>query len=386
LTAFDRLDDAQLATLVREYLLCGHLIDRSGMAQAIGVFGLEGMRDIAIEEWMGASPVYTQRIKRLLGISGDGVETIFKCMQVDVGAPPQFMDFRYRVHDHDHGEFWLDCCGALMDVEPLGEDFVVNMCHHIEDPTFDATAAATNPRARMRPVHRPPRIPADRTPHCLWNVTIDEGAEPVPMPEQAQRIAGTRAAAVPVPLETDEYSGPLQADLRFEDFSRPTLLTLLDEVALQGHLLTLSFADAVERRSDAQTAADIVRKQFTGIAGVAAGRIARALGTDDIDTVLGLHPAFHPRSYIDVRVNGEIELNDCQAIGDRPGRSWADVLNSGGTEPLDAMVRAVDARARCVKTGRRRWVVEMGDEPLKESREVRVTRYSTGAEFAFEKR
>ena len=48
-------------------------------------------------------------------------------------------------------------CGALMDVEPMGDDFVVAMCHHIEDPTFDATACATNPRARMRPIHRPPR-------------------------------------------------------------------------------------------------------------------------------------------------------------------------------------------------------------------------------------
>src|SRR5918992_5214983 len=100
-------------------------------------------------------------------------------MQVDIGAPPQFMDFRYRVDDANHGQFWLDCCGALMDVEPMGEDFVVNMCHDIEDPTFDATAAATNPRARMRPVHRPPRglsdRLADRTAHCLWDVTIDEG-------------------------------------------------------------------------------------------------------------------------------------------------------------------------------------------------------------------
>ena len=107
--AFDALDDAQLATLVREYLLCGHLIDRSGMAHALAAFGLDGMRDIAIDEWIGASPVYTRRIQRLLGFDGrDDVETIFKGMQIDIGAPPQFMDFRYRVTDAHHGEFWLD--------------------------------------------------------------------------------------------------------------------------------------------------------------------------------------------------------------------------------------------------------------------------------------
>ena len=51
------LTQAELATLVPELLLCGHLIDRAGMPHAIGAFGLGGMRDIAIEEWMGASPV-----------------------------------------------------------------------------------------------------------------------------------------------------------------------------------------------------------------------------------------------------------------------------------------------------------------------------------------
>ena len=72
------------------------------------------------------------------------------------------MDFRYTVHDRWHGEFHLDHCGALLDVEPMGEDYVRGMCHDIEDPTFDATALATNRKAQVRPIHRPPRVPADR--------------------------------------------------------------------------------------------------------------------------------------------------------------------------------------------------------------------------------
>ena len=39
----------------------------------------------------------------------------------------------------------LDHCGALMDVEPMGDEYVQAMCHDIEDPTFDATAMATQP-------------------------------------------------------------------------------------------------------------------------------------------------------------------------------------------------------------------------------------------------
>src|SRR5690606_28528302 len=102
--AFRSLSRETLAALVPELLLCGHLIDRCGMAYTIAAFGREGMAGVAIEEWQTASPVYTRRMQRALNFVGDSVETIFKGMQLEIGAPPQFMDFRYRVHDHDHGE------------------------------------------------------------------------------------------------------------------------------------------------------------------------------------------------------------------------------------------------------------------------------------------
>ena len=209
------LRQAELALLTPEYLLAGHLIDRAGMPHLIAAFGRDGMRDIAIEEWMGASPVYTKRMQRALAFEGDSVETIFKGLQLDIGAPPQFMDFRYLLIDHDHGEFWLDHCGALMDVEPMGDEYVVAMCHDIEDPTFDATAIATNPRAQMRPIHRPPRVPAGRSPACHWTVTIADTHPVLPIPAVAEAMAATRAATLELaPIEAGgpgrhDYTGPL---------------------------------------------------------------------------------------------------------------------------------------------------------------------------------
>ncbi|HLW17950.1 MAG TPA: hypothetical protein VKV69_11395 [Actinomycetota bacterium] len=402
-TVFDGLDRAGLAVLVREYLLCGHLIDRAAMPFVFATLGMEGMRDVAINEWMGASPVYTRRMRRALDFEGDDVETIFKGMQLDIGAPPQFMDFRYRVIDAKHGEFELAHCGALMDVEPTGQPFVVTMCHHIEDPTFDATAAATNPRARMRPVHRPPRAPAGRLPHCLWNVTIDDDAEPLHEPEIAQRVATSRAATLDISSEGDEtgegrtdYRGPLENDLPFESFSKPTLIWLLREIALQGHLLTLSFTDSLQGRVDGSKAREIAVQRFTGIAGVAAQRLKHALGLGSdlagLVKVLELHPAFHPREYIDVSVSPDLEisLHDCTGIGDRPGLSWAELLASGETAPLDAIVQAVDPRARCIPRdpdgALRTWGVEISSDPAAEKPEVSVTKISTGAAFSFESR
>jgi len=34
------------------------------MPYAMGIFGVDGQTQIAIEEWMGASPNYTRRLRR----------------------------------------------------------------------------------------------------------------------------------------------------------------------------------------------------------------------------------------------------------------------------------------------------------------------------------
>jgi hypothetical protein len=399
----DHLDRDQLATVVPEYLLAGHLIDRAGMPHLIGAFGRDVMRDIAIEEWMGASPVYTRRMQQALGFGGDSVETIFKGMQIDIGAPPQFMDFRYQVTDHDHGEFWLDHCGALMDVEPLGPDYVVAMCHDIEDPTFEATAAASNPRAQVRPIHRPPRAPSDRVPHCHWRVTIADSHPELPFPPEAAAMEATQAARVRLaPIDPHDpgrhdYAGPLLSDLAFPEWSASALRRMAEEVCIQGHLLVLAFLRATRSRTDSHAATvEFGRRQFTGAAGVAATRLKNALGLgptlEDAARLLCLHPALLPHSYVgcDVELDERLTLHlggDSPAVVDG---AWPAMVDADHLGPLDAIVQAIDRRFRCQvlsdhASGLDVEVVRIDTEAPVPEDEV-LARFSTGAEFAFEVR
>ena len=161
---YEDLSHDALVRLVREYAQAVHILDRS-MCAAIGMsHGMEEMERLAIEEWRGASPVYGQRLRRIMGVEGDDVEAIFKVLQLDPGFPHHYLDVRYEVVDEKHGYFELAYCGALMDAEPWGDKMVTGMCHHIEDGTFDVTAQAINPKAHIRHVHRPPRVPSDRCP------------------------------------------------------------------------------------------------------------------------------------------------------------------------------------------------------------------------------
>lgn len=392
----------ELATLVPELLLTGQMIDRSGMAHLISAFGRETMGRIAIEEWMAASPVYTHRVRTALGIDGDGVEDMFKCIQLDIGAPPQFMDFRFEVTDAYHGAFVLDHCGALMDVEPLGDEYVTTMCHDIEDPTFDATAIATNRRARIRPIHRPPRLPADRTPHCAWSVTVEPDREELPLPPDAEQMFGTRAAAVELsPIDTTatdgwvDYRRPLVADVQFREWSQTTLVRILEEVSLQHQLLALGFLWSLQRvASGPEQVAEIVGKQLTGIAGLAAERIATALrlGVDaqSLATIIGLHPCFGPAQYTGVQAKADGDDVVVLIPADSPAMAdggWMSFLDPEHLDPVQALATAVDDR----------WVIDeatagphgleirlrVGQESLPESGEVAIARFSSGAAFEF---
>jgi hypothetical protein len=394
------LSRAQLARLVPELLLCGHLIDRSSMAWVLREFDRQGLIDIAIDEWAAASPIYTKRMQRALGFEGNDVTTIFKGIQFDIGSPPQFMDFRFRVESPTRGEFWLDHCGALLDVEPMGEEFVQGMCHDIEDPTFDATAIATNPRAQVRPVHRPPRVPAERHPHCQWTVTIDDAHPEAQQSPLLAQNAATRAAQVvldpidPADEGAPDYAGPLVSDVDFATFSRSALSRIADEVVLQQHLLFLAFQLSLRSRTpadDHDRRRALATNQLTGIAGLAAERIHRAMGfaatPEGAVQTLALHPVFNPAAYVSASFTGRTLCVDASAA--HADGAWLAYCGPHSPEPLQAMVRAVDPHLDVQITGAESaWelTVVTRDEPAQEAAQVQITRFSGGASFAFQPR
>ncbi|MEZ0052033.1 hypothetical protein ABIA30_003045 [Mycobacterium sp. MAA66] len=393
------LSRAELATLVPELLLIGQLIDRSGMAWCIAEFGREEMLQIAIEEWAGASPLYTKRMQQALKYEGVDIITIFKGLQLDIGAPPQFMDFRYTVHDRWHGEFHLDHCGALLDVEPMGPDYVRGMCHDIEDPTFDATALATNRRCQVRPIHRPPRLPADRNPHCAWTVIIDESYPEVGFIPQLDIVGASHAykcelAAIDASDEGQaDYSGVLMSDFDFAGFSHSALVRIADEVCLQMHLLMLSFALAVRVRcnGDAEKERSIRTKALTGIAGVAAERIHQALklSSDPAGALrlLELHPLVNPAAYISVDFSSESA--HVHASPAHEDDAWIALVSPASELPMQAIAAGVNPLLRAEVSGTDTdWTVRFieTDTPAKELGEVAVCKISGGASWVFEER
>lgn len=408
--ALTSLSRRALTVLGREWLLHGHLQDRVGMPLVHEGRPREEMEQIAIVEWMAASPIYSLRMQAALDFATGDVPAIMKNLQLDIGAPHHFMDFRCAVTDAHHGEFFLAHCGALMDVEPMGEEYVQGMCHAIEDPTFDATAGATNPRAQVRPVHRPPRVPADREPHCHWTVTIDDAFPAVsPHPNRAlvERSEIARIAVDVPPADGEpggwaDYSGEFDPDFALEDLSHRALVIALQEFAVQSHLLFRSYLLAVAQTFGEDEAARVGPHVFTGLAGLTAQRLRPALGVtgdgaEAIAKILQLHPMFHPRTYVGLGV----EMLDADRVrfalaADSPvfheddAFTWFAQLGGAGDRGLDAIVQAVNPRASCravtPRAGERfayEAVVDVTAPAAPEAPEIGLAKISTGAAVVF---
>ncbi|MGP0031821.1 MAG: hypothetical protein ACLPVF_15105 [Acidimicrobiales bacterium] len=411
------LDDfsrSELAELVREYMITAHVNDRTGLAAVqLDPRDLD-YATIAIEEWMGASPIYTRRMQRALGFAGgEDVATIFKGLQLDCGFAHQYMDVRYEVESAHKGRFWLESCGALLDVEPHGQDLVFTMCHTIEDPTFDATAVATNRRAQTRPVHRPPRVESSDSdhPHCEWTVTIDPAHNPVadhPLMSRVERsaLAGLevlRPTADPDDDGLARYDGPVLAEPQLELFSRDALVTICKEVAVQVHLLVRALGLSVADAAGPETATEILAAEMVGSGWIMSERLARLLDVssasgslEEIETVLSLHPMFQPAEYQPIALEREgdalqLHLLDGPARADDDGASWSSLLRSGRDQGLVAATQAINRRARVEPIEGSEvpsWTITLDPEatPVAVPDWVAIGHLSGSSKFAFEQR
>jgi len=406
-STFDDLPRAVLLPVALETMHVGHLLDRALMPQVvIATKNVAAVEGVAILEWMGASPVYTGRMRRLMGIEGDGVDAIMKALQLDVGFPHQYMDVGWRLLDARHGEFWLRHCGALLDVEPHGEERVVGMCHHIEDPTFDATAYATNPRARVRPIHRPPRVPADRKPHCHWTIEVDPANEPVSPAAHTSAVAGlalarieNRCAPEDAPEGLTNYAGSFDPEFRLGRLSSATLAAVAREFQAQVHLLSCSAEITLVERLGCAKARDLISTQWIAASWIAAKRLATALGqtgggTHAVAAVLRglatLPPGFHRSAEVsDDRVRLGLEpVNPDLLDPEHPG--WLGLLVRGAQGGLEAAAQAVEPRARftdfSMHAGRLsiEFTVEPGAAPAVAPPAAAFMRLSTATSFVFD--
>jgi hypothetical protein len=349
-------------------MLCNQIHDRAMMPLVAARWGSAAMTAQAIDEWMGCSPVYNTRIRKLHNITGDGVDVIMKGFQLDIGAPHMWLRFHFDVQSHDLGFFWLTSCGAYNGVRGMtggDRDAETQICVHMEDPTFDATVMAVNRGARCTPVYRPPHggeIPAAGP--CRWEVSIADHIGLVEENPQTALIEATRAGQfcfqVPAPSNDGmaDYSGPFKRDFCLEDLSASMLSVQLKEFALDVHLLQRASYLSVERHHGHQAVLALISEHCSAMAPVYQARMRRLFGIegDDMSAILKLLQLDHHfvPEYVKTGVQlidattGEFWIEDCAAIDDGTSSGVLTALWLGQVTGLEQIVQAINPRAQVI--------------------------------------
>jgi len=362
----DQLDHGVLAWYGREVMLANHIHDRAIMPQLALNYGMAAQTRAACDEWMGSSPIYNRRNRELQNIGGDNVETIFKAFQLDIGAPHTFLQFHWHLESETEGQFWLTHCGAynhvrrITNADPKSE---TQICHHMEDPTFDATVMAINPLARCRAIFRPPHADIPSAGPCRWRVFIGDSMvlnEPATvLAEVSESLAANfRFADVSTKGEgLVDYSGAFDREFRLEDFKHEILARQCREFALDVHLLQRACYTSIARDHGEDAAWTMAEEQWRAMAPVYTHRLRKLANIEGEDMsailkLLQLDP-FLPAEYL---VSGSALMNEkhgrfwveeCSALHDKPA-GLVGLLLREGSAAISAPVNAVNPKARVV--------------------------------------
>ena len=271
------------------------------------------------------------------------------------------------MEDEHLGEFWLAYCGAYQHVRLASggdERSIFDMCHHMEDRTFDASLGATNPDARVVAVHRPP-TPAEGPDdaQCRWQVRIEPGAGARPDHPMRSRMQDTKAARFDFELgdshepgDMDDCAGPFDPEFRLEDLSHALLVRQVKEFTLDVHLLMRAGYAWVDEQRGAEMLDDLAVQDRATMMPMAVRRLRDAIairgdGIDAIAKLLQVHPLL-PQDYarhgvaVDGETSGRIWVTDCDGLDDddvsRSPLSW---LHEPEAPTFDTLVRTVNPHA-----------------------------------------
>ena len=368
--ALEHFQHDLLAAYGREIMLANHIHDRGALLQVTLQYGSQAQTDVACDEWMASSPIYNQRNRELLNMSGDDVGTALKSLQLDIGAPHNFLAFHYDLVSPEEGYFWTTTCGPYNHVRRMtaaDPAMETQICHHMEDPTFDATVMAVNPRMRCRPVFRPPHGEVPEGGPCRWRVAIDHEIGLVEDNPILPLVQASLAAQYEFPelVADDEgladYAGDFRRDFRLEDLAHNVLARQCREFALDVQLLNRACYTSIGERWGEAAMLPLLQEQWRAMAPITVHRLRHTFGItgngmDAILKILQLNP-FLPPGYLQLELqqlddkHGRVLLHECDALREPFPRGLISLLTHHPDTPgFDAMVHAVNTHANVKQT------------------------------------
>jgi hypothetical protein len=114
------LSSSMLCVQLKEFALDVHLLQRSSYLSMQRNYGDDAALELISEHCSAMAPVYQARLRRLFGISGNGMSAILKLLQLDHHFVPEYVKTGVALLDENNGKFWIEDCAAINDGSTSG--------------------------------------------------------------------------------------------------------------------------------------------------------------------------------------------------------------------------------------------------------------------------
>ena len=120
--------------------------------------------------WEKATRYELKRLTALAGIEGDGIDALFKFLQLVPWM--QVTECRFEMESPRRGIMMVTRCSILEALEREGQGREAQICTEIDIPVMRKYAAWFNPAIKVEPLFLPPRT--DRSGLCCkWEFTLE---------------------------------------------------------------------------------------------------------------------------------------------------------------------------------------------------------------------
>ena len=134
-------------------------------------FGLEEAGRVGAEMWLKAGRLSLRRLREVLDIGGNDVETLFKWLQVDPAFSAGVYQRSLELKNRNHGIITVTKCPSLEYFERKGDGREVTICQGEETDLFIGWAKMVNPAIEVKCLKIPPRKSRDDV-ACQWEYRL----------------------------------------------------------------------------------------------------------------------------------------------------------------------------------------------------------------------
>lgn len=170
---FEDFSKEVLVKLLREYQTLLIALDGFYQTTITKRHSIDETMKCAEQVWAMYAALEVPRIREILNIEGDDVESYFKVQQFLPSSPNHVFPRKFELENPNLGTMTFLRCLNLEWMEKKAPERIVPTCQELEKPALEGYTRMVNPKIKVTGLKVPPRKSPDEV-ACKWEFRLEE--------------------------------------------------------------------------------------------------------------------------------------------------------------------------------------------------------------------